>query len=85
VKASNVSHKVIGYCHSPEKWEKALLITNNIEIVYNLGNKINQLIGKCGTKANLIEILKRCTTDNSIDQMTDDQLVDLWFHRWPLG
>jgi hypothetical protein len=48
-------------------------------------SKINLLIAKCGTKAKVIEILQRCTTADGIDKMTDDELVELWFHRWVLG
>jgi hypothetical protein len=30
-------HKIIGYCHNADNWEKALKINNNVEIVEKLG------------------------------------------------
>jgi hypothetical protein len=48
-------------------------------------SKINLIITKCGSKDKVVETLQRCTTADGIDKMTDDELVELWFHRWILG
>lgn len=33
---SNPEHKIIGYCHNPDKWEGALEINNNVKIIKKL-------------------------------------------------
>jgi len=48
-------------------------------------SKINLLITKCESRDKVVETLQRCTTADGIDKMTDDELVELWFHRWVLG
>jgi hypothetical protein len=35
-KLSNTNHKIIGYCHNPEKWAEALTINNKVEIIEKL-------------------------------------------------